>query len=123
MTKSNPNRARLAAALTAGAVALSSPARSDTIYSLNVGAACRDKTGVVETPRSAPPLAAPAEMTAFGMVHVTGGWNNPNCYFYMSEVGLHPPRTAGGTACPLAAVSQEKARVAGTRDLTQGCSK
>jgi hypothetical protein len=119
MTRSISKRVRRAAALIVGIGALASPVRSETIYSLSDGAACRDKNGAVQTPRSAPQLAAPAEMTPLGMIQVTG----QDCYFYMSEVGLEPPGMAGPASCPTAAVGQEKTRLAGTRDLTQGCSK
>ena len=81
------------------AVALASPARSDTIYSLSDGASCRDKSGAVQTPRLAPQPAVAAEMTPLGMIQVTGGVNNRDCYFYMSEVGLEPP-TAEPASCP-----------------------
>jgi len=122
MKRAIPQRAGWAAAFIVGVGALASPVRSETIYSLNDGAACRDKNGAVETPRSAPQPAVAAEMTPFGMMQVTGGWNNQDCYFYMSEVGLEPQGTVG-LSCPTAAVGQEKSRLAGTRDLTQSCSR
>jgi hypothetical protein len=123
VTKSIPQRPGVAAACILGIIALAGPACGETIYSLSDGAACRDKNGVVETPRSAPHLAAPAEMTPFGMIRVTGGWNNQDCYFYMSEVNLEAPGTTGLASCPTAAVGQEKARLAGTRGLDRGCSR
>jgi hypothetical protein len=104
------------------AVALASPARSDTIYSLSDGASCRDRSGAVQTPRSAPQAAVAAEMTPLGMIQVTGGVNNRDCYFYMSEVGLEPP-TAEPASCPTAAVGQKSMRIAGTRGTAEGCSK
>ncbi len=124
MTKSVPRRPGLAAACILG-IALAGPARGETIYSLSDGAACRDKNGAVQTPRSAPQPAVSAEMTPSGMLHVTGGGNNPDCYFLMSEVGLEPEPAgkAAPAACPLAAVGLEKSRFAGTRDITGGCSK
>jgi len=122
MTGLIPKRVEHAAALLIGVVALASPARSDTIYSLNDGAACRDKSGAVQTPRAAPQPAVAAEMTPFGMIQVTGGVNNRDCYFFMSEVGLEPP-TAGPASCPAAAVGQKKMHIAGTRGLDEGCSK
>jgi hypothetical protein len=122
MTRSNRKHARQAAAFILGVGALASPVRSETIYSLNDGAVCRDKNGAVQTPPSAPQPAVAAEMTPFGMIQVTGGWNNQDCYFYTSEVGLEP-RGGAGASCPTAAVGQEKSRLAGTRDLSQGCSR
>jgi hypothetical protein len=117
--KSIPQRPGLAAACILGIIALAGPACGETIYSLSDGAVCRDKNGAVKSPRSAPHLAAPAEMTPFGMIQVTG----EDCYFFMPEVNLEAPGTTGLASCPTAAVGQEKARLAGTRDLTQGCSK
>jgi hypothetical protein len=118
VTKSIPQRLGLAAACILGIIALAGPACGETIYSLTDGAACRDKNGAVKTPRSAPPLAAPAEMTPSGMIQVTGR----DCYFFMSEVNLESEGTAG-LSCPTATVGQEKARLAGTRGLDRGCSK
>jgi hypothetical protein len=124
MTKSIPLCFGSATAVVAAAVALVSPVRSETIYSLSDGAACRDKNGAVQTPRSAPQPVVAAEMTASGMLHVTGVANTPDCYFFTSEVGLEPVvGKAAPAACPLAAVGLEKSRLAGTRDITGGCSK
>lgn len=122
MTGSIAKHAGQAAAFFVGAVALVSPVRSDTIYSLNDGAACRDKSGAVQSPPSAPQPAVAAEMTPLGMIRVTGGVNNRDCYFFMSEVGLEPP-TAGPAPCPTAVVGQKTIRVAGTRGLDESCSK
>ncbi len=122
MTGSIAKHAGEAAAFLVGVVALVSPVRSDTIYSLNDGASCRDKSGAVQTPRAAPQPAVAAEMTPMGMIQVTGGVNNRDCYFYMSEVGLEPT-TAGPASCPTAAVGQKSMRIAGTRDIGQSCSK
>jgi len=122
MTNSISQRAGRAAALIVGIVALAGPVRGETIYSLNDGAACRDKNGAVQKPPSAPQPAVAAEMTPSGMVHVTGG-SNQDCYFFMSEVGLQPAGTAASDSCPTAAVGLEKSRLAGTRDITRSCSK
>ena len=61
-------------------------------------------------------------MTPLGMIQVTGGVNNRDCYFYMSEVGLEPP-TAEPASCPTAAVGQKSIRIAGTRGMGESCSK
>ena len=122
MTGSIPKHAGRAAAFLVSVVALASPVRSDTIYSLSDGAACRDKSGAVQTPRSAPQPAVAAEMTPFGMIQVTGKVNDRDCYFFMSEVGLEPP-TAEPASCPTAAVGQKKIRIAGTRGIEASCSK
>ena len=122
MTGSIAKHAGQAAAFLVGVVALVSPVRSDTIYSLSDGASCRDKSGAVQTPRSAPQPAVAAEMTPLGMIQVTGGVNNRDCYFYMSEVGLEPP-TGEPASCPTAAVGQKSMRIAGTRGMRESCSK
>lgn len=123
MTKSISQRAGRAAAFIVGIVALVSPVRGETIYSLSRGAACRDKNGAVQKPPSAPQPAVAAEMTPSGMVHVTGGGSNPDCYFFMSEVGLEPAGKAASASCPTAAVGLEKSRLAGTRDIGRSCSR
>jgi hypothetical protein len=123
MTKSIPERGGRAAALIVGVVALASPARSETIYSLKDGAACRDKDGAVQSRHSAPRGAVPAKMAPSGMIQVKGGWEKEDCYFFMSEVGLEPPGAAAPASCPTAAVGLEKSRLAGTRDIVRRCSK
>jgi hypothetical protein len=107
--------------LVSGTLVWTAPARGgDTIYTLDDGAECRDKDGIIVG--GSPILPIAVDKTTFGLVKISGTVNGKDCFFYLSEVGLTPSKDrTESTSCPDATIGRDRSVVVGTRGGSRNC--
>jgi hypothetical protein len=87
-------------------------ASAEEIGRLAASAYCRDESGQVRNPRVRPAERAEAARAARGMVKTAVPVEGIDCYFYLSEVALGPPKP-----CSSPNVGGQDKKIAGTLDV------
>jgi hypothetical protein len=93
-----------------------SPASAEEIGRLAASAYCRDESGHVRNPRVRPAERTEAARVARGMIKTAAPVDGTDCYFYLSEVALGPPKP-----CSSPSVGGQDKKIAGTLDV-QSCA-
>jgi hypothetical protein len=92
------------------------PASAEEIGRLAASAYCRDESGQVRSPPARPAERAEAARAPRAMIKTAAPVEGADCYFYLSEVALGPPRP-----CSSPNVGGKDKQIAGTLG-SQSCA-
>lgn len=96
---------------------VASPASAEEIGRLAASAYCRDESGHVRNPLVRPAERAEAARVARNMIKTAAPVEGNDCYFYLSEVALGPPKP-----CSSPNVGGQDKNIAGTLGV-QSCAE